>query len=550
MPKHNPKEYIKDNSHMSYIQDQERNNPNIHRYTEMMYYDYSYFLDVIRRAVPVALILYSEEERKFIFHTSLREVCPRNSFPRYILVHLQETEDYRSRSRFGLIRLGKLGSILDKSKCVPLKIMENVNGEMVRRDDSYYEGEPVISIQECSNSTCLELVYSDFYWLMRLKIELCQEDIENTMIHSKQIGDTLISAHIPYNGNTAFESTSISPQINRNGRTNILYNSQFRYNPYGLQSNICFFQYENEVQTITDTIEAKGCVSGQSSLLVNQNSNDIFIMNYGGKKHGFYKVTPSTKMEFSDSIIPHQIDQVPFENYDQFMPYDENNSVITCPLTDTKYLIFISTNTQQRTTTYQTLFTKRIIWLLVDLNERRVKRVYPRVYDLANLTSKSDDFITVKKKVRRGRIGNDTVFPDGDLNGGYSDPALLSEIKPSNIHSSDLKDYANGSSSLFEPLIDQKPTSLIPYPEKCKLANTKLFSFRPFPENPELFQVHFCFPETHVILNYLLSTVEKIHTHGQSFRFYFKFRDEATKYAKLLILSKERQFSDISIKTH
>ena len=66
MPEHIPKEYIKDNSHISWIQDQERNNPNIHRYTEMMFYDYYDYLDMERRAIPIALILYSEEEKKLI----------------------------------------------------------------------------------------------------------------------------------------------------------------------------------------------------------------------------------------------------------------------------------------------------------------------------------------------------------------------------------------------------------------------------------------------------------------------------------------------------
>ena len=181
MPHHNPNKYIKFNSLAACIQDDYY--PIDERDAYDGYEDIDRF-QVFNRIIPFALILYSEEEKKFIFQTNLKDVCPQNTSPKYLLVQLQDYCDFK----LAFIKLGQLGFFMDRSKFIILKYVSE-RSEIRKKFYSYRSS--LLSVQEYSNSG-IELYISDCEKISKLKIDLCQEDILKTEIKYKRLGSSLI----------------------------------------------------------------------------------------------------------------------------------------------------------------------------------------------------------------------------------------------------------------------------------------------------------------------------------------------------------------------
>ena len=503
MPQHIPSKYNKFNSHLSAIDDLDE------FYTRNPYDIFDRYCEegnfmVFNRIIPFALILYSETEKKFIFQNSLIDVCPMNTSPKYILAQFIETSRY---NRFGLIRLGQLGFKIGYS------FLNLVSERKEIRDSLYLYHSTVLSIQKYSKSS-IEFYISDNYNFTNLKIALCQENILKTEIIFKTIKFSSIPTRL-WSSQSSQESIAVSPQIIRNGHKENIY----------LDNSISLFHYKNDTQNIESICSHE--FEHRYILLVNQNNNEIFIMS-------FLDTLEFYKMELSPCYNTYEMKPVHFENVEEINV--TNKGVTSCPLTGSKYLVFFyryddDDESNMKSVTYQELFTTdKGMWMLVDLNSNSVKRVYPIIYDLEKeklpIVS-SDGFQTVTKRLTRRWIH----MQDGDLNGGCTDSFLIDGTK-----------HSNG------PFINHDPISPIRFSDGFLPEYSSLFAFRPFPYNSELFQVHLSFPFCKDYSDYKY-TKKDLDKYGFSFRFYFKFYEEATVtlFERLLEFEREGQFSDISI---
>jgi len=222
-------------------------------------------------------------------------------------------------------------------------------------------------------------------------------------------------------------------------------------------------------------------------------------------------------------------------HFDNFCKLWKENRLYIKPLchtklTDGKYLFLAQCNSKRgnnhSVTTFQQLFTDRSIWLLVDLNEKRTKRVFPRVYDLGKQTITQPEYTLVKNK-KDGRKEHTTpLYEDGDLNGGYTDRVLLKNIKPS-ISLSDL---------------DEKDRSImVPVSQDEITKHVTMRAFRPFYSNPDLFQVMVFFTKS--VANDVRD-LDREARYGKMFRFFFKFRDET----KVKVRKVGSRFADVLFK--
>ncbi|EFC36653.1 predicted protein [Naegleria gruberi] len=215
-------------------------------------------------------------------------------------------------------------------------------------------------------------------------------------------------------------------------------------------------------------------------VLVNQTDQAIYLI--------YNQIHKMVKMEdeYSSELVQ-------FTNFSQFSKLiTQSESRALCRLTKTKYLVLIFED-NSNAITFQDLITQNTRWFLFDLQSHSIEVVSPIVHPL--IQQGKHEFSIIQKKSRKRK---DFRFLDGDVNGGYSE-------------------------ALEFPQSFSKP---------------KLFAFRPFKANPDLFQVHLNLREEFEAMSFSLNSL------GFSFRFLFKVKSEApTPFSQ----KQTSSFSDVSL---
>ncbi|KAG2378814.1 hypothetical protein C9374_007962 [Naegleria lovaniensis] len=283
--------------------------------------------------------------------------------------------------------------------------------------------------------------------------------------------------------------------------------------PLKYRKDLCMYmEYQNERQYSND-IDDKHAM--ERYLLVYRRQQ----LNQQCSSNGTHGIT-LLQMQLGESQV--FLRPTNFLNFGKLFDSKHNIKLLSCcKLSNSKYLIMSSLKgsekfnySRYKATSFQELFIHSILWVLIDLENKLVKRVYPRVYHLSKRMS-DDGFQQVSKKKYCGKrlptIMND--FEDGDLNGGYSDVHLLQLIAS--------KNEVNNTSVNASTCHERNDISLCGTNIK---KDIETIAFRPFPSNPDLFQVMVFF-KTNLVNDWRQPT-RNAPDYGKIFRFYFKLRDE------------------------
>ncbi|EFC38065.1 predicted protein [Naegleria gruberi] len=372
-----------------------------------------------------------------------------------------------------------------------------------------------------------------------LKFKLNQKKVEESFVErvhvevSHQLSHSLYRADHPLN----------VPVI---GKAQNVLLTHLAFDRFSQKSNLAIFNIEkneNHSLKISQKFSTEEDTHAFYIALMESNLGQKYILKYAFQKPSYSSigyVSLNNTKKFS--YTPIRVDG--FEGIFQKNTCKMSQILCHTQLSEGKYLFMTYSKSSKRISSdFQHYFTNEIVWILVDVNEKRTKRVYPRVYNIAANTttghertflnqSNQDEtsFQTVQKKKRGGKIqkkfhtDEEHLYLDGDLNGGYSDSSLLKKI--------------NG---ITNSSIDQTSTSVMIPILKEDITNNDVTmrAFRPFFSNPDIFQVL-------VFFSKVVEDGVDFNPHfGKMFSYFFQFKNET----KVKVRKVGRRFSDVNIIT-
>ncbi|KAF0983618.1 hypothetical protein FDP41_010683 [Naegleria fowleri] len=522
MPQHNPPHYFKDNSLEGFL---ENFGDYVDKHNRIVYnmWDYDYYYDddqySMMNTIPIALILELQEDHhenlpKYILWGDLtRQIPKRNYRPSYLFVAIR-SEGCWIEVSFALLKLGRLGSCVDDSRLTFLHHLNNDNSSM----KSYSMSDQLLSFYISQNDEKQITFLCEIEFQFQLVLN--DQDVKKSTFHYLETFNYLSTRYKSFWGESSLFS------VNENVYYHAVMNSHWNG---GLGS----FQTTDLIRVSTQSdnnqyanVEQVICIKNGPvvyALLMEKQENDNNEESY---KEFFVILTEERKRESSIQKIHIQKNEPPsktnvyFTNFEKYFVDEQNKFnleiVAHCKLTFNKYLVMAYCKSKRnhitKVNTFQQLFTDRTMWLLIDVQSKHIKQVFPRVYDLAKKQHDTkDDFTPVTKRKRRGTFSvlSNPEYEDGDLNGGYSNVTLLKQIK--NLKGVNDKDYENEEQSNEDTIpFDQELMS----PNIETMKGVFLKAFRPFATNADIFQVMVFF------------TTTQPKQYAKMFRFFFKFRDE------------------------
>ncbi|KAG2372799.1 hypothetical protein C9374_013163 [Naegleria lovaniensis] len=498
------------------------------------HYEYAHY--VVNRSkvyclVPVGVIFQqlcpnflSKEFPKYILNCDLTQTPPPNYRPSHLLIVLKQKEiapndwDNYTCSRFGLLRLGKVGF-----ECNPERIF--------LFKDTWFGGyyDDVTCYITQWNKQKAELFLASPRYPKRAYIHIHPSSIYQSSItidgqNNYSFLYVMAERHLPQvvdetNGDTVFYLKF--PENDVHSQRFELCQMTFCSSKYDMPNVKIICELEGfSSDGYYECLEMVGTNKTKVAFLLSHNSSKFkWSGNPLELTSGLYELKENEEVKLK---------KLNFTNFNTY--FTQNMKTLnTCKLVNGKYLVMgrmsngvestakelsshaINNDNIVQHPTFDRLFAEEIIWIVLDLNMKTVKRVFPREDPIASSSSTNHHEKRSKKQKKTSNQPQFLFIQDGDLNGGFANPF------PRNSSKNQLSDTLNyiSEDKRFKKYDLQIPKSIM------LDSNLTLCSMRPFPSNPDLFQIM-------VHITYHSSAYYSSEIYGRLFQFYFRMREECS----------------------
>ncbi|KAG2387518.1 hypothetical protein C9374_001112 [Naegleria lovaniensis] len=464
---------------------------------------------------------------KYILSCDLSRKAPPNNRPSHLLIVLMQKSkgewDQYSSSRFGLLKLGTLGFEFNYPNPERIFLFAEPEFGGYANDENYYItqwDEQKAEIFRASKDSAASVVF-----------QINQNSINHSSLRLESF------CYTPVYGITERHVAQVVEKTHA-------YYLIFQQEIHSMIIEVCRMTFGSPMEYDLPTVKVVHTVEGARDGYYEcfemegmDSTKEVYVLSYGvgrSKSSENCNVLTSGIFKLNEENEVSEFSKIDVANFEEV--FQHNMKILsTCKLVNGKYLIMGRMikddldESDNNVPTFDRLFAKEIIWIVLDLNLKTVKRVFPREDPIASSSSSTNHEKRSKKQKKTSNQPQFLFIQDGDLNGGFANPF------PRNSSKNQLSDNLN---YISEDKRFKKYDLQIPKPTILD-SNLTLCSIRPFPSNPDLFQIMLNFKRRQAVYY-------SNECHGQLFRFYFRMREECSP----CFIEKPLQFYDIQFKSH